>query len=151
MFNFVLNTSLELTLFYYFYVLLLRFMTAQQEISTDWEQLSQTYYQLRRSLFFTHMYKKIIKLANENDEQSYFSKKIIVWCFNISSKMINFIICFHIQWDVFFQIKFHPWMKFSLFHPGMKRTWKQNFLIPGWDFISVTCKRTGSLPKFFLQ
>ena len=71
---------------------------------------------------------------------------MIVWCFNIS--MINLIICFHTQWEVFFQIKFHPGMKFYSFHPGMKLTCKQKFFhpgtsfIPGWDFVSVTCKRT---------
>ena len=62
--------------------------------------------------------------------------------------MINLIICFHTQWEVFFQIKFHPGMKFYSFHPGMKLTCKQKFFhpgtsfIPGWDFVSVTCKRT---------
>ena len=62
--------------------------------------------------------------------------------------MINFIICFHTQWEVFFQIKFHPGMKFYSFHSGMKLTCKQKFFhpwtsfIPGWDFVSVTCKRT---------
>ena len=39
-------------------------------------------------------------------------------------------------------------MKFYSFHPGMKLTCKQKFFHPeasfilGWDFISVTCKRT---------
>ena len=90
----------------------------------------------------------IRKQANENDEQSYFSKKVIVWCFNISSKMINFFICFHTQWKFFIQIKFHPGMKFYSFHPGMKLTCKQIFFhhgtsfILGWEFVSVTCKRT---------
>ena len=61
--------------------------------------------------------------------------------------MINFL-CFHTQWEVFFQINFHPAMKFYSFHPEMKLTCKQNFFhprisfIPGWDFISITCKRT---------
>ena len=62
------------------------------------------------------------------------------------------ILCFHhTQWEVFFQIKFHPQMKFYSFHPGMKLTCKQNFFHPrtsfilGWDFISVTCKRTLSV------
>ena len=64
------------------------------------------------------------------------------------AKMINFMTCFHNQSGVFFQIKFHPGMKFNSFHPGMKLTCKQNFFhhgtsfIPGWDFILVTCKRT---------
>ena len=69
--------------------------------------------------------------------------------FNNWEKMRNFIICFHhTQWEVFFQIKFHPGMKFYSFHPGMKFTCKQKFFHPGtsfilgWDFISVTCKRT---------
>ena len=62
--------------------------------------------------------------------------------------MINFITCFHTQWEVFFQIKFHLGMKFYSFHPGMKLTCKQTFFHPGtsfirgWDFILVTCKRT---------
>ena len=88
----------------------------------------------------------IRKEANENAEQSYFSKKVIVWCFNIS--MINFK-CFHTQREVFFQIKFHPGMKFYSFHPEMKLTCRQKFFhpgttsfIPGWDFFSVTCKCT---------
>ena len=38
--------------------------------------------------------------------------------------MINFVICSHTQWEVFFQIKFHPRMKFTckqnFFHPGMR-------------------------------
>ena len=38
--------------------------------------------------------------------------------------MRNFMIYFHhIQWEIFFQIKFHPGMKFKykqkLFHPGV--------------------------------
>ena len=60
--------------------------------------------------------------------------------------------CFHhTQWEVFFQIKFRPRMKFYPFHSGMKFTCKQKFLhpgpsfIPGWDFILVTCKRTLNL------
>ena len=48
----------------------------------------------------------------------------------------------------FLSIKFHPGMKFYSFHRGMKLTCKQKFFhpgtsfIPGWDFISVSCKRT---------
>ena len=63
------------------------------------------------------------------------------------AKMINFIIYFHTQRELFFRIKFHPGMKSYSFHPGMKLTCKQKFFhrrtsfIPGWDFISVTCKR----------
>ena len=62
--------------------------------------------------------------------------------------MINFFICFHTQWKFFIQIKFHPGMKFYSFHPGMKLTCKQIFFhhgtsfILGWEFVSVTCKRT---------
>ena len=63
--------------------------------------------------------------------------------------MRNFVICFdYTQWEVFFQIKFHSGMKFYSFHPRMKLTCKQKFFhprtsfIPGWDFISVSCKRT---------
>ena len=62
--------------------------------------------------------------------------------------MINFIICFHTQWEVFFHFKFHPGIKFYSFHPGMKFTCKQKFFhpgtsfIPGRYFILVTCKRT---------
>ena len=47
-----------------------------------------------------------------------------------------------------FSFKLHPGMKFYSFHPGMKFTCKQKFFhpgtsfIPGWDFISVTCRRT---------
>ena len=59
------------------------------------------------------------------------------------------LLCFHhTQREVFFQIKFHPEMIFYLFHPGMKLTCKHKFFhpwmsfIPGWDFTSVTCKRT---------
>ena len=49
--------------------------------------------------------------------------------------MRNFIICFHhTQWEVFFQIKFHPGMKFYSFHPGMKFTCKQKFFHPGMRF-----------------
>ena len=47
------------------------------------------------------------------------------------AKMINYIIYFHIQWEVFLQIKFHPGMKFYLFHPLMKLTCKQEFSILG--------------------
>ena len=76
------------------------------------------------------------KISKQNDEQSYFSKKVIVWCFNIS--VINFIICFHTQWEVFLQIKFHPGIKFYSFYPEIPR-WK-NFrlhvtFIPGWNLI----------------
>ena len=39
--------------------------------------------------------------------------------------------CFHTQWEVFFQIKFHRGMKFYWFHIGMKLTCKQNFFISG--------------------
>ena len=49
-------------------------------------------------------------------------------------KMINFIICFHTQWEFSFQIKFHPGMTFYSFHPGMKFTCKQNFFYPGMRF-----------------
>ena len=59
--------------------------------------------------------------------ESYFSKKVIVWCFNISSTIFVF---FHTQWKVFFQIKFHPGMKFYSFHPRMKLTCKQKFFHP---------------------
>ena len=59
------------------------------------------------------------------------------------------LLCFHhTQWEVFFQIIFHPRMKFYSFHPEMKFTCKQKFChpgascIPGWDFISVTCQCT---------
>ena len=61
--------------------------------------------------------------------------------------MIIFYI-FHIQWEDFFQIEFHPRMKFYSFHPGMKLMCKQKFFhygtsfIPGRDFISIICKRT---------
>ena len=64
------------------------------------------------------------------------------------AKMINFIISFHTQWKVFFQIKLHPGMKFYSLDPGMKLACKQKFFHPGksfisgWDFVSVTCKRT---------
>ena len=44
--------------------------------------------------------------------------------------MINFIICFHTQWEVSFQIKFYPRTKFYSFHPGMKLTCKQKFFYP---------------------
>ena len=55
--------------------------------------------------------------------------------FNNWEKMRNFIICFHhTQWEVFFQIKFHPGMKFYSFHPGMKLTCKQNFFHLGMRF-----------------
>ena len=50
-------------------------------------------------------------------------------------KMINFIICFHPQWEVFFQIKFHSGMKFYSFHPRMKLTCKQTFFHLGTSFI----------------
>ena len=33
-------------------------------------------------------------------------------------------------------------MKFYSFHPGMNSRVNRNFFIPGWHFISVTCKRT---------
>ena len=61
--------------------------------------------------------------------------------------MINVIIFHHTQWEVFFQIKFH--MKFHSFHLGMKSRVNRNFFIPGRDFISVTCKRTLKLYKFY--
>ena len=51
------------------------------------------------------------------------------------AKMINFFIYFHTQWEVFFQIKYHPGMKFCSFHPGMKLTCKQKFFYPGTGFI----------------
>ena len=57
--------------------------------------------------------------------------------------MISFITCFHTQWEVFFQGKFHAGMKFYLFHPRVKLTCEQKSFhpgtsfIPGWDFISV--------------
>ena len=55
------------------------------------------------------------------------------------AKIIFFLIFFYTKWEVFFQIKFHLGMKLTckqkFFHPGT------NF-IPGWDFMSVTCKRT---------
>ena len=58
------------------------------------------------------------------------------------------LLCFHhTQWEVFFQIKFH--MKFHSFHLGMKSRVNRNFFIPGRDFISVTCKRTLKLYKFY--
>ena len=59
------------------------------------------------------------------------------------------LLCFdHTQWEVFFQIKFHPRLKLYSFHHWMKLTCKQKVFhpgtsfIPGWDFISLTCKRT---------
>ena len=42
------------------------------------------------------------------------------------------LLCFHdTHWKVFFQIKFHPGMKFYSFHPGMILTCKQKFFHPG--------------------
>ena len=40
----------------------------------------------------------------------------------IQKEMINFITCFHNQLEIFFQIKFHPGMKFRC---------KQDFFIKG--------------------
>ena len=40
-------------------------------------------------------------------------------------------------------------MKFHSFHLGMKSRVNRNFFIPGRDFISVTCKRTLKLYKFY--
>ena len=42
--------------------------------------------------------------------------------------------CFHTQWEVIFQIKFYPKMKFYSFHPGMKLTCKQKFFQPRMRF-----------------
>ena len=63
------------------------------------------------------------------------------------AKMINFIICFHTQWEVFFQIKFYIRMKFYLFHRGMKLTCKQKFFHPGRVSFGdkVSCKPTLSV------
>ena len=52
----------------------------------------------------------------------------------------KFYLSFHTQWEVFFQMKFHPRMKFYSFHPVSRGN--RNFFILGWDFISVTCKRS---------
>ena len=72
----------------------------------------------------------IRKYANE----SYFSKNVTVWCFNISSSNDKFFICFHTQWEVFFRSKFHPGTKFYSFHPGMKLTCKHKFFHTGMRF-----------------
>ena len=62
--------------------------------------------------------------------------------------MRNFIICFHhTQWEVFFQIKFHPGMKFYSFHPGMKLTCKQKVFRPG-DEISSRLHVNALLEEF---
>ena len=68
---------------------------------------------------------------------------------SIIEKKWKILLCFyHTQWEVFCRIKFHPRRKFYSFHPGMKFTCKQKFFHPGtsfirgWDFISVTGKRT---------
>ena len=47
------------------------------------------------------------------------------------AKMINFMLCFHTQWEVSFQIK----LKRVEFQPGMKLTFKQKFFHPGTSFI----------------
>ena len=72
----------------------------------------------------------IRKYANE----SYFSKNVTVWCFNISSSNDKFFLCFHTQWEVFFRSKFHPGTKFYSFHPGMKLTCKHKFFHTGMRF-----------------
>ena len=74
------------------------------------------------------------------------SNRLMFW--HAKLKCYFFFICFHTQWEVFFQIKFHLGMKFYLFHPGMKLTCKQKFFhprtsfIPGWDLVLVTWKGT---------
>ena len=64
--------------------------------------------------------------------------------------MINVIRCFHTQWEVFFQIKFHPGMKFYLFHPGMKLTCKQKVFHP-WDEISSRLHVNALLEEFCIS
>ena len=49
--------------------------------------------------------------------------------------MISYIICFHTQGEIFFQIKFHTGIKFYSFHLGMKLMCKQKFFHPGTSFI----------------
>ena len=71
--------------------------------------------------------------------------------------MMNLIIRFHNQLEIFFQTKFHSGTKFYPFHPGMKFKCKQNFFnpgtsfIPGWYFISVTCKHTLRKVKMYFS
>ena len=62
--------------------------------------------------------------------------------FNDWEKIINCILCFHTQLEVFFQTKFHPGMKFCSLYPWNRFTCKQVFFIPGRSFISVTYKKT---------
>ena len=45
--------------------------------------------------------------------------------------MISYITCFHTQWEVFFQIKFYPGMKFYSLHPRMKLTCTHKCFHPG--------------------
>ena len=64
---------------------------------------------------------------------------------HILTYQAKIVIGFYTQWEVYFQIKFHPAKKFYLFHetPGMKLACKQKLFhlgasfIPGWDFVSV--------------
>ena len=55
---------------------------------------------------------------------------------NILTYEAKIIIGFYTQWEVFFQIKFHPGIKFYSFHetPGMKLTSKQKFFHPEMGF-----------------
>ena len=65
------------------------------------------YFALFRSIMSGKCLNKKISMINKVT----FLKKVIVWCFNTSSQNDGFY-CFHTQWEVFFQIKFHPRMKF---------------------------------------
>lgn len=68
--------------------------------------------------------------------------------FNDWEKVINCMLCFHTQLEVFFQTKFHPGMKFCSLYPWNKFTCKQVFFIPGRSFISVTYKKTLELKRW---
>ena len=99
----------------------------------------------------------LLKCLNKKSKRKWWTKllfqksnRVLIY----QAKIIIFLIFFHTQSEVFFQIKFHPGMKLYSFHPGMKFTCKQIFLHPrtsfilGWDFVSVTCKRT--VRNFFI-
>ena len=64
---------------------------------------------------------------------SYFFFLVVLTKFVLIEKCVN---------KSFFQTKFHLRIKFYSFHPGKKFKCIQDFLILGWDFISVRCKHT---------
>ena len=99
------------------------------------------------SILLDHEWKWHNKITNNNIDnnegnkmQPFYvfrsSNKVIVWFFfqaanfNDWEKIINCMLCFHTQLEVFFQTKFHPGMKFCSRYPWNKFTCKQVFFHP---------------------